>query len=152
MKNYILRYKQLDRQLVEWQKLKSERPSKGWIHTIRNALGMTAQQLAKRLGVHRTRIVQLERAEIDDAVTLRSLRAAAKELGCELVYALVPQKLLQTTIEQKAKEVARKRVRSVAHTMLLEDQIVNQEQLNEQVEELTKKLLEGSLKHLWDEK
>ncbi len=152
MKNYILRSKQLDRQLAEWQKLKSVRPSKGWIHTIRTALGMTAQQLANRIGVHRTRIVQLERAELDDAVSLRSLRAAAKELGCELVYALVPQKLLQTTLEQKAREVARRRVQAVAHSMLLEDQIVDPKQLNEQVEELTKKLLDSSLKHLWEEK
>jgi len=152
MKNYILRSKQLDRQLAEWQKLNSARPSKGWIHTIRTALGMTAKQLAKRIGVHRTRIVQLERAELDDAVTLRSLRAAAKELDCELVYALIPQKLLQTTLEQKAREVARRRVQAVAHSMLLEDQTVDPEQLNEQVEELAKKLLDGSLKHLWDEK
>jgi predicted DNA-binding mobile mystery protein A len=152
MKNQALLCKQLDRQLEDWQKLKfRERPAHGWVQTIRKALGMTGQQLAKRAGLHRMRIIQLERAESADAVTLRSLRAIAKNLGCELVYTLVPQIPLQTMLEQQALKIAKRRVEQVAHSMSLENQAVSDAQLQEQIEELTKKLLEGPPKHLWSE-
>ncbi len=144
--------KQLDRQMAEWRKLKSyARPLKGWVQTLRKALGMTAQQLATRAGVHRMRIVQLERAESHDAITLRSLRAIAENLNCEFVYALVPRAPIQTILKRQAAKVAKERVQKVSHTMSLENQALRSSQIKEQTETLTKKLLEGLPKHLWDE-
>lgn len=48
-------------------------PKVRWIKTIRNVLGINAEQLAKRLGVTHRRIVQLESAEVGDAVTLHAM-------------------------------------------------------------------------------
>lgn len=152
MNNLDLMRKQLDRQMIAWRKLKAYvRPPKGWIQTIRKALGMTAQQLAKRAGVHRMRIVQMERAESQDAITLRSLRAIAESLNCELVYALVPRAPVRTLLADQAQKRAAARVRKVAHSMALEDQALTPMQIKEQIAELTRKLLEGSPKYLWDE-
>lgn len=152
MKNLDLMRKQLDRQMIKWRMLKVYgRPAKGWVQTIRKALGMTAQQLAKRFGVHRMRIVQLERAESQDAITLRSLRAIAEKLNCELVYALVPRAPIQKMLQQQAAKIAHDKVQKVTHTMALENQAVTPAQIKQQIEELQKKLLEGNPKHLWDE-
>lgn len=151
MKNQALALKQLDKQFSEVQKLKNvKRPLTGWIRTIRKALGMTTQQLATRAGVHRMRVVQLEKAELEDAVTLRSLRAIAKEMECELVYAFVPHTSLQTILEEQAKKTARAHLQHVTHSMVLENQAVYEVQTKEQENELTKKLLEGNLKHIWN--
>ena len=68
------------------------RPGRGWIKAIREALGMTTGQYAKRLGVSQPRVAALERAEADGVVTLKSLRQAAEALDCDFVYALVPRK------------------------------------------------------------
>jgi len=52
-------------------------PSEGWIATTRKALGMSAAQLARRLGLTRARVSQAEQAEPLGAVTLKTMRAIA---------------------------------------------------------------------------
>lgn len=159
MNNQWLTLNQLDRQIEEWQAI-SQRygyPRAGWIKTLRKTLGMTAQQLAVRLGVTRARIVQLEDAEKHDAITLRTLKKAAEAMGCELIYAIVPKKsqqgkTLKDIITTKATELAETTVANVSHSMSLEKQSIEKNQQKEQKEALTKKLLEGSFKKLWRNK
>jgi len=52
------------------------RPTRGWVNTIRKALGMSAVQLAKRLGVTRDALYQLEKREVSRSVTLKQLDKA----------------------------------------------------------------------------
>lgn len=156
MKNQWLMIKQLDQVLKDWQtvaKKYGRRPKTGWVKAIRTALSMSAEQLANRLGLSRARITQLEHAEINDAVTLRTLKETAEALGCELVYAIVPKNnsSLENIIKTRAKLMAKERVARVAHTMLLENQAVNKDVLNERVNEQTKILTERLNKKFWAE-
>ncbi len=160
MKSQQLKLKQLDRQIEDWEAIKQKYkhpPRSGWIKTLRKAFGMTAEQLGLRLGVTRGRIVQLEKAEIEDAITLRTLKKAATAMDCELIYAIVPKKYfhknpLENIIQMKAKKIAKKMVRGVSHSMSLENQSIDKKQEEEQIKELTQKLLEGSHKKLWQNK
>lgn len=68
------------------------RPAFGWLRAIRDTLGISGSQLAKRMDVSKQRISALEKAEIDGAATLNSMRQAAVALDCDFVYALVPRK------------------------------------------------------------
>lgn len=68
-----------------------ERPAIGWLRTVREASGISAGELGRRLGVSRQLPLQFERAEAADTITLKSLRAVAAALGCELVYVLAPR-------------------------------------------------------------
>jgi transcriptional regulator with XRE-family HTH domain len=54
---------------------------------------MTTTQFAKRMGVLRARVSFMESSEIDDALTIRTLREAARLLSCRLVYFFVPEKI-----------------------------------------------------------
>ncbi len=45
-------------------------PENGWISAMRKALGMSAEQVAKRKGVSRNAVYQAERSEKDGAVSL----------------------------------------------------------------------------------
>lgn len=153
MNNRWLMIKQLDKQLKEW-KVVSEKygiPGTGWVKTVRVALSMTAEQLAKRLGLTRSRIKQLENAEIHDAVTLRTLKETANAMGCDLVYAIVPKgnTTLESIIKKQAEQVAKERVANVAHSMALEAQFVDAGTLKNQKEELSKNLVEHLNKKLW---
>lgn len=65
-------------------------PREGWIATARKALGMSAAQLARRLGVTRARVSQAEHAEVSGGVTLKTMQAMAAAMGCRFVYAIVP--------------------------------------------------------------
>jgi predicted DNA-binding mobile mystery protein A len=153
MKNQWLTIKQLDRQLKEWQTLSNKygKPRGGWIKTLREALSMSSMQLASRLTLSRARIVQLENAEANDAVTLRTLRETADALGCELIYALVPKgsTSLEDIIKTQAEQIAKERVMSVAHSMSLESQSLDADMLQLQKDELAKNLTEHLNKKFW---
>ncbi|MBK8840867.1 MAG: helix-turn-helix domain-containing protein [Hyphomonadaceae bacterium] len=88
---------QLDRRFSEIRETlrEAERPARGWIKAIREALGMTTAQLAARMGVAQPRITELEKREAGRVVTLQSLERAAEALDCRLVYILVPNDSLE---------------------------------------------------------
>ena len=119
-----LRLKQLGRSLEPYQAARKVlRPSKGWIHAIREVLGVSSGELARRLGTSRQLPLQLEKSEAEDRITLKSLRAAANALDCDVVYALVPRAAsLEELIENRVRAEARQRVLGVEHSMALEDQ------------------------------
>ncbi|HWZ46145.1 MAG TPA: hypothetical protein VNW97_21920, partial [Candidatus Saccharimonadales bacterium] len=98
-----LRLKQLDRALEPFRAAaKTPRPQKGWLRAIREATGISATEVAAALQRSRQLPLQLENAEAEDRITLKSLRAAADALGCDLVYALVPKAdSLQHLVEQR---------------------------------------------------
>jgi predicted DNA-binding mobile mystery protein A len=128
------------------------RPPRGWIKAIREALGMTTAQLAKRLGIAQPSAVGLEKAEASKAITLATLERAARALDCTLVYALVPRQPLETIVQERASAKARERLGAISHSMALEDQRVREEDEREQLEGLVQKLLEGPGSALWDER
>jgi predicted DNA-binding mobile mystery protein A len=119
-----LRLKQLDRNLEPYQAArKVPRPSKGWIRAVRQALGVSSGELARRLRTSRQLPLQLEKGEAEDRITLKSLRSVANALDCDLVYALVPRAAsMENLIENRARVEARQRVLGVEHSMALENQ------------------------------
>jgi predicted DNA-binding mobile mystery protein A len=135
-----LRLKQLERALAPYRAARlNQRPAKGWIRAVRQALGVSSGELARRLGTSRQFPLQLEKGEAEDRITLKSLRAAANALDCDLVYALVPRAdSLQETIENRARAQATKHVLGVEHSMALENQAVGR--IDEAVKEETSRL------------
>ena len=119
---------QIDRRFASARPLLSavSRPPRGWIRAIRESLGMTTAQLARRVGVSQPRISELERAEVGGNITITSLQRAAEAMGCRLVYALVPITPLTDTLEQRAREIAAREIDAVDQTMRLENQTVSQ--------------------------
>ncbi len=128
------------------------RPSKGWVKAIREALGMSAEQLATRIGVTKPRVYEIEKAEISGSITLNSLERAAHALECKLVYTLVPRLPLQETVEMRALEIAKKRISVTSHSMILEDQALYETELREQIETLARELSDQVGPGFWEEK
>jgi len=144
--------RQLDKRLSLLQNADAfVRPPRGWLKAIREALGMTTTQLAERLGVAQSRVVAIEQAETKGSITLNSLEKAAQALDCRLVYALVPKHSLEETIEHRALQVAKKRLKSASHTMALEAQGVDEADESEQLKRLVKQLIEKGGSKLWKE-
>ncbi len=126
------------------------RPPRGWIRAIREALGMTTAQVAQRLGIAQPSVIRLEKAEASKAITLETLERAARALDCTLVYAFVPRKPLEAIVQERAREAASESLRTVSHTMALEDQRVGQDEERAQLERLAQKLIDGPGSALWD--
>jgi predicted DNA-binding mobile mystery protein A len=136
-----LRIRQLERALKPFlDAADSSRPRRGWIRAVREATGVTAREMARRLRKAPSNTNYLEKAEAEYRISLGNLRDAAEALGCKLVYALVPVRgSLQELSEQRARAKASENVRAVEHTMALEDQAVGG--VEEKIEEETKRIL-----------
>jgi predicted DNA-binding mobile mystery protein A len=149
----VTSYEQLDRRFDELRPLTeaAARPSRGWVRAIREAVGMTTGQLAKRLGVQQPRVIELERGEASGNITVQSLERAAEALGCRLVYALIPERPLADTIRERASLMADRQLASVDQTMRLEAQgVTDKARQKEAHQRLVADLLSRPAR-LWDE-
>jgi predicted DNA-binding mobile mystery protein A len=100
-------------------------PRSGWLRAIRDALGMSAAVVAKRMGVTPQAVLAMESSEVNERIRLDTLRRAADALECELVYVLLPRAPLQRLVEDQAMRVALQQLGRVGVTMALEGQGVD---------------------------
>ena len=127
------------------------RPPRGWIRAVREALGMTTRQLAQRIGKGQSAVIEMEKSEARDTVSLGILRQAAEALDCTLVYALVPNRPIEDTLRARASELASQRLARASHTMALENQGLDRAAREAERERLIEELLRGSIARLWDD-
>ncbi len=144
---------QLDETLKRFAPLKAVvPPRKGWVRAIRDALGMTGEQLAGRLNVNKQRVSRMEQDEKLGGVTLKTLRSAAEALDCEFVYGLVPKDSLEQTVRNRARAVARRRMARSDQMMRLEDQELSDREKEKALEILIGDITDAMPRSLWDEK
>lgn len=142
---------QLDKKLDHLKQSGISKQEAGWIKLIRESLGMSAKQLAKRVGIDQSRITRLENAETDGDLKLSSLRKIAAALDMELVYAFVPKTSLEDMVNARAKKIAEKRMSKVSRTMKLEDQELSAEEKARSMNDLVQKILIQEPKDFWDQ-
>jgi predicted DNA-binding mobile mystery protein A len=123
-------------------------PAQGWIKAIRKALNMSSLQLARRVGVKQPTLTEFEQAELKGTIRLATLRRIAEAMDCTLVYALVPRESLEATYLTQARNVARRRLQSVAHTMALENQSVSDKAFEARIDTLIREM---NPRAIWDE-
>jgi predicted DNA-binding mobile mystery protein A len=113
----------------------------GWLRSVRQAVGVPVNEVARRLGVARWEVYRLEQSEMQSRIMLATLRKAAKGLDCELVYALVPRK---GSLEEMAaqQEAAREKARAAKQTKAYEKKLAERKPWLEAIG-WRKALLEG---------
>lgn len=147
-----LNVKTLDDSLSTFSKLPNgRRPTVGWARAIREALGMTRDRLASRIGLRGPSVNTLERSEARGTITLESLDKLARGLGCRVVYAIVPPEgeTLESLLRKRAEAVARDRLSRVSHSMKLENQALDPREEKRQLKRAVDSLLAGSRRILW---
>lgn len=152
MKNKKLYLTQLEHKLAPFELAKqSDRPAMGWVKTIRKSLGMSLEQLGKKLGVSKQSVLHLEKREASGSITISALKDAAHALDMELVYGFVPKDgSIMNLVEEKARKLATEIVMRTSHNMRLEDQAVTYQRLNKAIEERTQEIMLQLPKSLWD--
>ncbi len=128
-----------------------ERPVKGWIKAIREALGMTLEQLGNRMKVSRQQVGYLEQDELKGSVTLATMERIANALGCRFVYALIPETSLQDKVHAQARQKSLALLAQTSHSMNLEAQGVLPEEQEEQLQSLIDDFLTGKPSRLWED-
>lgn len=147
-----LRRRQLDRQLSVLAPLAhNTRPKRGWIREIRDVLGMTSAQLARRVGISQPTAVKLEQSETEETISLKSLKKMAEALDCSLIYAFVPRTSLEETLRKQAECRAAILTGRVEHTMRLEAQGRGGEEREIERRELIEELIRTLSRELWED-
>jgi predicted DNA-binding mobile mystery protein A len=124
-------------------------PARGWVRAIREALGMTGVQFAKRLGISPQSAEALEKSEATGTAQLNTLRRAAEALDCRLIYALVPKTSFESAVNDRARKIALRDLRRAAHTMALEAQGTGDADLEDRIQTYVRDTLNE--RDLWNE-
>ena len=152
MARQSLQIQQLNSKMLVFGSLsKVASPPTGWIKAIRMAIGMSMQQLGKKLGITKQSVLDIEKRETEGTITLKSLKEVAKALDMQLVYGFVPNDgSLEMMIEKKAIELATRIVLRTSNTMKLEDQENSNDRIKKAIKERTTIILNEMPKILWD--
>lgn len=148
-KNKGLRRSQLDRQFGQLSGLNLTRPKRGWIKEIREALGMSMQDLGSRLGVIKQRVERIEKDELDDKVTIETIKKTAAAMDCEFVYFLIPKHSLESTLKKQALKAAEAISKQVGTTMELESQGTSSKARRDLIERLAQEMLMKEDRKIW---
>lgn len=127
-----------------------QRPSEGWLATIRKALGMSGAQVAARMNVSRNAVYQAERKERDGAITINQMHKLAEAMGGRFVYAIIPEGSVEDVIRAQARRKAEARIRRVSAHMALEKQSLPSAQTKQRIEELADELANNMPPDFWE--
>lgn len=148
-------FKKLMREQVQ-EKLKcyadlasNEVPRKGWIRTLRDALGLSSAALAKRIGCSQANVVAMEKRERNKTISLEALEKVAQAMNCKLVYSIVPLEPINKILEKQARKIAKQQIHILNRSMALEEQALTSKQVKQQENSLVEELLRGNLKDIW---
>lgn len=124
----------------------------GWAKSVRNALGISARQLAQLMEASPNTVSQIESGEIKKTLSLKSLSRAADAMECELVYMIRPKKNYKSfddILEKKSLALAQKISEGVAHSMDLEQQGVHKKTTQTQIKSLAQDLKINLDSRMW---
>jgi len=124
--------------------------TEGWIKIMRQALGMSGVQLARKMNVTRSLVSNTEKAEIEGRVTIKKMQAFAEAMECEFVYCMIPKEEIQNILKKRAKEKAQSIVDRTNIHMGLEGQALTTERAKFELERLTEQILKDELSDLWN--
>ena len=125
-------------------------PAQGWIRTIREYYGMSVAMLAKRVGLVKSRVTVIEKAELERRITVETLAKFAEALNCDLVYMLVPKEDPEQFLKQHAEIKANVMIERLRKTMDLEDQGISEKEIARHKKEFIETLLKNP-KSIWRE-
>ena len=151
-KNSVLYRRQISEKLEVLRHFRDKMPiyTGRWIEVIRQALGMTQAQLARRLGIQPQSLHNLEKNELSQSISVGSLKKVANALHCQIYIAFIPEKAIEKIVQEKALQIATKIIMDTAHTMDLEKQAPTERFLKKQIKEVAEELIKNADKRIWE--
>lgn len=152
MRNNKLQFQQLNEKLDKLTGMQDLIvPPIGWIKAIRNGIGMSMEQLGKKLSITKQAVMDMEKREKDGAITIKSMQEIARVMDMKFVYGFVHNAgNLEKMIEMRALEIATKIVQRTSTTMKLEDQANSNKRIENAIKERATEIINNTPKILWD--
>ncbi|MDD5227102.1 MAG: helix-turn-helix domain-containing protein [Candidatus Omnitrophica bacterium] len=118
------------------------------IQLIREALGMTQAQLAKRCGIRQNMVARIE-SNLAIDLRLSTVQKLAKGLDCRLISRFIPDEEIEKVLDRKSLEAARKLVGLSRSTAGLEKQMPEDRYVEQEVRAMQYKIREKRPSSLW---
>lgn len=152
MRNDKLQFQQLNEKMDQLTGLQHVIvPPIGWIRAIRNGIGMSMEQLGRKLSITKQGVMDIEKREMEGAITIKAMQEIAKAMDTQFVYGFVPNAgSLEQMIETRALEIAKTIVQRTSTTMKLEDQVNSKERIEKAIKERASEIINKTPKILWD--
>jgi transcriptional regulator with XRE-family HTH domain len=119
------------------------------VKTLRQFIGMTQLQLAKRVGVDSRIIRRIENEEIGPNVSL--INKIAKAMNCELRVTLIPREDVLKYLNRLAQVKAEKIVKSSVANAAIEMQRPSLSVIKQQITTVKQDILKNKRQSLWSE-
>lgn len=120
------------------------------IKIIRNTLGMTQSQLARKLGLSsNVPVAKLENKENKNP-TVETLKRYAEALECKLLIRFVPKKELSVLLNELAEKKAQEIVHISSGNSAMELQKPDKETIEYEISRIKKELLDKKRGALWE--
>src|SRR4030095_3449188 len=150
---FDLSFKQIKRALGLWKSLpfwlKTPISFGKQIYMVRNALGMSQEQLARKIKSGQRVIVKLEKEEGDPQ--LSTLRRVAESLNCELLVRFVPKIDLEKFLREKAKNKAENLVKMSVASSNIELQKPSSTTVRSEIKRIAENILAKKRSSLWED-
>lgn len=134
--------------LPEW--LQRREKCSEQIGRLRELLGMTQAQLAKRAKQNPRLIRRLESSTEKADPQLSTLQKTAEGLGCELLVQMIPKRPISQLMEAQALKKARQLVQLAKGSSAMEEQQPSAQITELQIQELAKTLLQKPSR-MWED-
>jgi predicted DNA-binding mobile mystery protein A len=81
----------------------AKNPTNALLRAVRQTLRIPVAEIAEKMGVCKSVVLDLEARELKNTVTLRSMSRMAQAMGCKMVYGIVPEdgKTLEELVERR---------------------------------------------------
>ena len=142
----IMQIRALDKKTSSLSDAKNVIPKgSSWINAVREAIGMTAVQLAKRLGVTQPRVAKMEANE--ENLKLSTMKKVANAMNCDFVYYFKPKSTFQNIVQTQAQKKAEEIILGVNLNMALENQDIDSK---EAIDDMAADFINKNTKRIWD--
>ena len=143
-----LKFKQLSVALKEGRPVPVENIGQR-LRDIREALGMTQKQLAKKIKVSQPLLSRIE--DNAGSCALKTVARVARALECDFLGALVSKDTLEARIKKQAEMKAKSMVKRAFASMAMEQQAPENKAYEYQLKKLTAELAADPGPELWEE-
>lgn len=120
------------------------------MRSIREASGITLEDLGHRVRLDKSRVYRIEQSEPNGDIKLSTLKKMAEGLGMTFVYGFVSKDSLEQKMKEQARTIAVKRLGRIDHSMKLEEQGLLKEDQESSLNDLIDQILIEKRKNFWD--
>lgn len=143
-----LKRRQLAKSIASGQTIPAEKIGQR-LRDIRESLGMTQKQLAKKLKISQSAVSQIEENIL--SCTIVTISKMANALNCDFLGALASRQPMEDIIKFQAEKTARKILNRTFANMAIEKQSPTKAAYNYQLKKLSSELAVNPGSELWED-